>query len=92
MHHRVHNVLEAAVRGLYLSFGPRYHTSAEAVHLVELGLAKVCESCEELQTWWQKLPVSITGENEELAAEVERLSGASASISSEILKRIRISE
>ena len=44
IHNRVHNVLEPAVRGLYLSYGPRYHTSKEAIGLVNDDLVTVVDS------------------------------------------------
>ncbi|NRA65154.1 MAG: hypothetical protein HRU19_11770 [Pseudobacteriovorax sp.] len=51
LHHRVHNVLEPAVRGLSICFGPLYHTSMEAVKLANEGLATIVESKESFLEW-----------------------------------------
>ena len=80
MHHRVHNVLEPAVRGLSLSFGPRYHTSKEAVLLVDKGLGQVLHSPEELFTWWSSLSVEPGSKNPTIMAQVKELCGASDAI------------
>lgn len=61
LHHRVHNVLEPACQGLFVCFGPRYHTSQEARQLVGQGLVKVIESGQDFLEWvrslsWQGRP------------------------------------
>ncbi|WP_176736224.1 3-deoxy-D-manno-octulosonic acid transferase [Oligoflexus tunisiensis] len=55
LHHRVHNVLEPACQGLFVCFGPRYHTSQEARQLVAEGLVKVIHSGQEFLEWVQGL-------------------------------------
>ena len=55
LHHRVHNVLEAACRGIYLGFGPRYTSSQEAIWLVEQRLAQVAETSDQLLAWISQL-------------------------------------
>lgn len=55
LHHQIHNVLEPAIRGLSLAWGPRYTNSQEAEFLVNLKLAQVVDSKESLLKWWQSL-------------------------------------
>lgn len=55
----IHNVLEAAVWGLPLAFGPNYKRFAEAVDLVNLNCARSIENCEELE----RASVYFTEEN-----------------------------
>ncbi|MCX6130421.1 MAG: hypothetical protein NTX25_15335 [Proteobacteria bacterium] len=55
LHFRVHNVLEAACQGLFICFGPLYHTSQEATQLVSSGLAKVIESGADFLHWVRDL-------------------------------------
>jgi 3-deoxy-D-manno-octulosonic-acid transferase len=55
LHHRVHNVLEPACQGLFVCFGPRYHTSQEARQLVAEGLVKVITSGKDFLEWVQGL-------------------------------------
>lgn len=80
MHHRVHNVLEPAVRGLYLSFGPRYDTSKEAIVLVESQLAKVLESEDDLMALLNDSTLLIGEKNLPLVSKVEDLCGAADKI------------
>lgn len=91
MHHRVHNVLEPAVRGLYLCFGPLYHTSKEAEALVSEQLAKVVTNSKELTDWWQSLSIDVGDRFEQLVEHVNRMTGASDRIKDEIEKRTKIS-
>ncbi len=51
LHHRVHNVLEPACQGLFVCFGPLYHTSQEARQLVAEGLVKVITSGKDFLEW-----------------------------------------
>lgn len=55
LHHRVHNVLEPACQGLFVCFGPRYHTSQEARQLVAEGLVTVITSGNDFLEWMQGL-------------------------------------
>ena len=77
LHHQVHNVLEPACHGLALAFGPAYKNSHEAIHLVELGLAKVIASTADFAAWWR----SLDDHNEAMAGNVKKavtnLAGAS---------------
>ena len=54
----VHNVMEPAIAGLPLWFGPRHHNAPEAGHLLENGVAAVVRSpaelTEQLQTLWSQ--------------------------------------
>lgn len=58
LHHQVHNVLEPAIKGLSLAWGPRYTNSQEAEFLVNLKLAQVVTSAESLYNWWDSLDKS----------------------------------
>ncbi len=51
----IHNVLEAAVYGIPVSFGPRHKNSQEPGQLVECGGAFVVETSEELAAVWRRL-------------------------------------
>lgn len=51
LHHQVHNVLEPAVRGLPLAFGPRFLNSHEAKDLIAQGLVLSTDRAEELAHW-----------------------------------------
>lgn len=54
LHNQVHNVLEPAVRGLGLAFGPKHANSAEAVQLATAGTADVVADGAGLAAWWRK--------------------------------------
>jgi len=51
----IHNTLEAAVYGLPLAFGPRYHKFCEAEELVALGAAVSIRDVSELRYWFEGL-------------------------------------
>ena len=76
LHHRVHNVLEPAVFGLQLFFGPRFETSMEASHLVERGLASVVSEESSMLALWSLVSQQSNQMNQRLADEVVALSGA----------------
>ncbi len=48
MHHRVHNVLEAASANLAISFGPHHHTSHEAKLMVKENLVEISGTVNQL--------------------------------------------
>jgi len=77
LHHQVHNVLEPACHGLALAFGPAYKNSHEAVHLVELGLAKVVASTVDFAAWWCRLDDHSEAMAGEVKTAVTNLAGAS---------------
>ena len=80
LHHQVHNVLEPAIRGLYLAFGPRYHNSAEARLLVDGGLAQVVEGEQQLYTWWRSLIEAQVSVHNVLLKRVQDLCGSADAI------------
>lgn len=80
LHHRVHNVLEPSCRGLPVAFGPRYYTSQEAVWLVNRKLVAVCESSEQLLSWWLEKERHENLRDLDLLKGVQSLCGASESI------------
>lgn len=51
LHSRVHNVLEPSAYGLAISFGPRCHTSYEALKLLKANLAEIVRSSSEIVNW-----------------------------------------
>lgn len=51
-HAQVHNVLEPAIQGLSLSWGPHYHNSREAEILVQYDLATPICDPKLLHQWW----------------------------------------
>ncbi len=86
MHHRIHNVLEAASFGLPLAFGPRYHSQKEAVRLVERGLAEVVSDELGCLQWLERLS---KGSNRALMrAAVEELQGASDLIARRVFELV----
>ena len=80
LHHQVHNVLEPAIRGLFLAFGPRYHNSAEACLLVGAGLAQVIENEQRLYDWWRNLIEIGVSVHNELLKRVHDLCGSADTI------------
>lgn len=51
----IHNTLEAAVYGLPIAFGTKYHKFKEACDLISLGIAHSVRNSEELQQWFTSL-------------------------------------
>lgn len=80
LHHRVHNVLEPSCRGLPVAFGPRFDTSQEAVWLVNQRLVAVCESSEQLLSWWTGKEKLEDLQDLDLLTGIRSLCGASESI------------
>jgi len=83
MHHKVHNVLEAAAHGLAAACGPYYKNSAEAVRLVGEGMLKVVTDADRLTNWWQE-NASRTSQPGQSAERVAALCGATALIIPEL--------
>jgi 3-deoxy-D-manno-octulosonic-acid transferase len=80
LHHQVHNVLEPAIRGLYLAFGPRYQNSAEARLLVDEGLAQVIDGETQLYNWWRNLIETRVSVHNALLTRVRALCGSADAI------------
>ena len=51
----IHNTLEAAVYGLPVAFGTKYHKFKEACDLIELGVGRSVESSKDLKSWFEEL-------------------------------------
>ncbi len=51
----IHSTLEAAVYGMPVAFGPKYHKFREARDLIELGAGRSVKSAEELKEWFDEL-------------------------------------
>ena len=49
------NTLEAAVYGLPVAFGTKYHKFKEACDLIELGVGRSVESSKDLKSWFEEL-------------------------------------
>lgn len=52
---RLHNLLESAVYGLTLSFGPNYQDDSVASQLVELGMGTFVRSHKDIKEWLQRV-------------------------------------
>ena len=51
----IHNTLEAAVYGMPVAFGPKYHKFKEACDLIELGAGRSVANAEGLKAWFAEL-------------------------------------
>jgi 3-deoxy-D-manno-octulosonic-acid transferase len=51
----IHNTLEAAVYGLPVAFGTKYHKFKEACDLIELGVGRSVKNEAELKAWFNEL-------------------------------------
>ena len=51
----IHSTLEAAVYGMPVAFGPKYHKFKEACDLIELGAGRSVANAEELKEWFAEL-------------------------------------
>ena len=80
LHHQVHNVLEPAIRGLYLAFGPRYQNSAEARLLVDEALVQVIDGETQLYNWWRNLIETRVSVHNALLKRVQALCGSADAI------------
>ncbi|MBF0443478.1 MAG: hypothetical protein HQK54_16345, partial [Oligoflexales bacterium] len=87
MHDKVHNVLEPAVRGLYLSFGPLYKNSKEAVLLTEHGLARVVKNEDDLIAFWRDCLPKSGEAYKDLINKVDELCGATDKIYRELIEK-----
>jgi 3-deoxy-D-manno-octulosonic-acid transferase len=76
-HYQVHNVLEPAVHGLNLAWGPKYENSQEAVQLVADKIATVIHTPVEFSTWLKNISAIKSGNDNETANAVGSLKGAS---------------
>lgn len=76
-HHQVHNVLEPAVHGLNLAWGPRYESSQEAVQFVNDGIAKVVKTPVDFKTWLNGISAMKSSNDNGTANAVGSLKGAS---------------
>ena len=76
-HYQVHNVLEPAVHGLRLAWGPKFETSQEAVQLVHDNNAKVIHTPVDLKTWLNDISSMKSGNDNGTANAVGSLKGAS---------------
>lgn len=76
-HYQVHNVLEPAVHGLKLAWGPKYENSQEAVRLVKEGIAKVIHTPAEFMAWLNDIGSMKSVSDNGTADAVGSLKGAS---------------
>lgn len=51
----IHNTLEAAVYGIPVAFGTKYHKFKEACDLIALGIGRSVKNEKELQSWFREL-------------------------------------
>jgi 3-deoxy-D-manno-octulosonic-acid transferase len=81
LHHQVHNILEPAVRGLPLAWGPSYHNSQEAEFFVKASLAKVVSSPNDFYLWWESLDSKqLSLQKAQFDAAVNGMLGATSKI------------
>lgn len=85
MHHKVHNVLEPASRGLYLTHGPLYKNSQEACQFVENGLVEPVQNHVEFREWWRR-HLTLPMPNKDILEFVSKNCGASDNIFKELNK------
>src|SRR5678815_1115485 len=79
----IHNILEAAVHGKPLLFGPAFYKFQEAVDLLELGGAETVESAIELEkmvSQWLKNPIERQERGQVSEEYVFEKAGATAKI------------
>lgn len=85
LHHKVHNVLEPAIKGLFLAYGNLYKNSREAEILAEEGLVQIITNHNEFKTWWLKyINIGQTERDDRLLSKVNALCGAADKITSDI--------
>ncbi len=87
MHHKIHNVLEPASRGLYITHGPLYKNSHEASQFVERGLVEPVQNHTELAEWWRRHLTSALPNNAILDF-VSESCGASDNIYRSLMKTL----
>lgn len=84
----LHNILEAAVYGIPVAFGPHYHRFQEAVDLIELNLAKSFPNSDSLWAFYQTA-TEIEDEKQRISDVSERYferhKGASQAVVAKIL-------
>lgn len=85
MHHKVHNVLEPASRGLYLTHGPLYKNSQEACQFVDNGLVEPVQNEIEFREWWRR-HLSQATPYKDILEFVSKNCGASDNIYQELNK------
>lgn len=82
----IHNSLEAAIYGIPLAFGPRYHKFAEARDLIRLGFAQCWENSEQALAYWQKLDdKTLEKKKVQLGQYMQEQTGAAERIAKAIL-------
>lgn len=79
-HHKIHNVLEPASHALDVCFGPRYHSQKEAKLLVEMGIATVIETQEDLKNWLLRPSTERVKSGQRAYKQVKDLAGATDKI------------
>ncbi len=84
MHFRVHNVLEPAIRGIPICFGPLHTTSKEAVHLVSHKLATVITDADSIKVFMESNISNDKSQNKARKQEVEKLCGATQRVIAEL--------
>jgi len=77
IHYQVHNVLEPAVHGLRLAWGPKYENSQEAVQLVTDKIAQVIHKPVDFATWLNDISIDKSGYTYSTISAVGSLKGAS---------------
>ena len=80
LHHRVHNVLEPAVYGIEIGFGPLFHNSPEACHLIDERCATIINDVASCKIWLKSLMENHINRSQEIIAAAKKLSGGTKNI------------
>ncbi len=85
----LHSILEPAVYGMPMSFGPKIHRKNAAKELIELKAAEMVTNKDEIGSWFKKIKNNETALKEIKQRELEfvnKSSGATATVTNIILK------
>lgn len=80
LHAKIHNVLEPAIFGVELGFGPRYKNQKEAKFIAEKELAEVIITADAGAKWIEKFSHEKPEENKQLLKYIDSLMGATKHI------------
>ncbi len=86
---KIHNVLEPAVHGLLIAFGPNYSAQKEAIMLKQEKLATVVSNSDELKRWWLSHRDPQPSDKAAVKAKVLELTGASQRIVTSMKKEFK---
>lgn len=79
-HYQVHNVLEPAIYGIPVTFGPMYKNSHEAVGMIEQNIAAAVSNSKQFKNWLEEQIVKKEQAAVKMKAYIEGLTGATSKI------------